>query len=120
VALARQPIDPQNRFLYHKTTNRDIYEAAHAAQPAYDDIILWNLAGEVTESTIANIVVRRRRELITPPVDCGLLAGTFRAELLSRGRIKEGIIRLEDLPQIDALYLINSVRGWMPAALGAK
>jgi hypothetical protein len=33
IALAASPIDPLNPLLYHKTTNRRIYEDAIAARP---------------------------------------------------------------------------------------
>lgn len=43
---------------------------------------------------------------------CGLLAGTFRAELIERGEITERVIRIDDLPTAEAIYLINSVQEW--------
>ena len=54
IAVAASPIDPANPFLYHKTTNRALYEQAVAARPGFDDVLLYNDRGEVTESTIAN------------------------------------------------------------------
>jgi para-aminobenzoate synthetase/4-amino-4-deoxychorismate lyase len=117
IALAKQPVDMKNHFLYHKTTHREIYEAARADFPDYDDVLLWNKHGHVTESTVANVVVRLNGELITPSLACGLLPGTYRAHLLESGRIKEGIILVEQLSNVEALYLINSVRRWIPAVL---
>ncbi len=84
-----------------------------ASRPDCDDVLLWNEAGEVTESTRANVVVQLAGERFTPPVGCGLLAGTQRAELLAQGAIKERVIRVEDLSEAEAIYLINSVRGWI-------
>ncbi|MHB9110206.1 MAG: aminodeoxychorismate synthase component I [Armatimonadota bacterium] len=117
VALASTPVDPRDRFLYHKTTHRAVYDAARAEHPGCDDVILYNERGEVTESALANIIVRFGNDLITPPVECGLLAGTYRAHLLDRGCLREGIITLDDLHRADAVYLINSVRRWIPAHL---
>ena len=51
ITVAPGPVDSSNPFLYHKTTNRNPYEAARAACPAYDDVLLFNERGEVTEST---------------------------------------------------------------------
>ncbi|MEE4273567.1 MAG: aminotransferase class IV, partial [Thermoanaerobaculales bacterium] len=93
-----------------KTTNREVYERARASRPDCDDVLLWNERGEVTESTIANLVARIDGELVTPPVSSGLLAGTYRDELLSRGEIAERVIRIEELKETEALYLINSVQ----------
>jgi len=115
VALAVEPIDPDDRFLYHKTTHRAVYERARASRPGYDDVLLWNPRGELTESTIANLVVRRRGRWLTPPVASGLLPGTYRAELLARGRIREAVLTPADLARAEAVYLVNSLRGWMRA-----
>ena len=82
------------------------------ARPDCDDVLLWNERGEVTESSIANLVVRIDGELVTPPVRCGLLAGTFRAELLERAEIVDRVIRVEELSRAESLFLINSVQGW--------
>ena len=117
VALAAAPVDPADVFLYHKTTRRDVYERARASRPEADTAILWNARGEVTEAAESNLVVARGARRITPPVACGLLPGTMRAELLERGEITEGIVSIDDLRAADSIWLINSVRGWMRAEL---
>ena len=48
---------PGSVWLYHKTTRREIYDEAAASRPDCDDVLLWNDRGELTESTIANVVV---------------------------------------------------------------
>jgi para-aminobenzoate synthetase / 4-amino-4-deoxychorismate lyase len=110
--IAKQPVDSGDVFLYHKTTNRAVYEKARADFPEAGDALLYNERGEVTESCIANVVVELEGRKVTPPVACGLLAGTFRDELLARGEIEERIVRLEDLRRADSVWLINSVRKW--------
>ena len=111
------PIDSNNLFLYHKTTNRQVYETAKAAFPDCDDVLLWNERGEITETCIGNIVVELNGELLTPSVKCGLLAGTFRADLLEQGKIREEIITVEMLTYINRIYIINSVQKWREAVL---
>jgi para-aminobenzoate synthetase/4-amino-4-deoxychorismate lyase len=117
VALAREPVDPREVFLYHKTTQRQMYEQARAACPDCDDVILWNTRGEITESTLANVVVRLEGRYYTPPVACGLLAGVYRGHLLQRGLLHERVLTPDDLRRAEAVYLINSVRGWICAEL---
>jgi para-aminobenzoate synthetase / 4-amino-4-deoxychorismate lyase len=117
IALAHEPVDGNDPFLQHKTTHRDVYEAARRTRPDVDDVLLWNTRGEITESCTANVVIRRGRNLVTPPVESGLLAGTCRAELVARGRIREAIITVDDMRSSDQIFLINSVRGWMRAEL---
>lgn len=117
VALARSPIDSRDVFLYHKTSRRAVYEAARAAWPACDDVILWNERGEITESCTANLAIDCEGERITPPIECGLLAGVFRAELLAQQRLVERVVTIEMLRAARRIHLINSVRKWLDAVL---
>lgn len=117
VALAATPVSRGDVFLYHKTTNRAVYERARASRPDADAVLLWNEDDELTESVDANIVVEIDGRRVTPPTECGLLAGTMRAELLGRGEIVEGVVRKADLPRATRIWLINSVRGWMDAEI---
>jgi para-aminobenzoate synthetase / 4-amino-4-deoxychorismate lyase len=110
--LAAEPIDAADVFLYHKTTHRAVYAAARDACSEGDDVLLFNQQGEITETLRGNIVVRCGQDLWTPPVSCGLLAGTYRAQLLAAGKIGQRVIRLEMLPECDELFFINSVRLW--------
>ncbi|HEY0722494.1 MAG TPA: aminodeoxychorismate synthase component I, partial [Pyrinomonadaceae bacterium] len=103
VALAAQPVDSSDRFLFHKTTRRR----------GGDNVIFWNERGEVTESSIANLVVPIDGELCTPPIECGLLPGVFRNHLLAEGKIKERIITIEEFKNAKEFFLINSVRKWI-------
>ncbi len=112
VVLADKPINVSNPFLYHKTTNREIYNTFKEKFTGYDNVLLWNDKKEITELCTANIVVKMKSELYTPPVECGLLAGTFRKYLLEQGTIIEKIIYIDDLKQAEELFLINSVRKW--------
>jgi para-aminobenzoate synthetase/4-amino-4-deoxychorismate lyase len=117
VALAQHPIDSNDVFLYHKTSRRATYDAARAARPDCDDVILWNERGEITESCTANVVIDQDGTLITPPIACGLLDGTLRAWLIDQKQIVERVIPIERLRAARRLSLINSVRKWMDARL---
>ena len=122
VALAQRPIDSADVFLYHKTTRRAVYDAALATRGDADEVILWNERGEITEACTANVVIELDDELLTPPIACGLLGGTLRAELLAAGKIVERVISIDLLRQTVArraarVWLINSVRKWMPVQI---
>lgn len=118
ITLAPAPVNAQTDiFLYHKTTHRVVYDQALGAARGYDDVLLWNSNGEITESCIANVVAEINGMLYTPPVVCGLLAGTYRDQLLREGQIMEKVIRIEDIGACENLYLLNSVRGMWPVLL---
>jgi para-aminobenzoate synthetase/4-amino-4-deoxychorismate lyase len=116
IALAASPVDSTDPLLRHKTTSRAIYDAARHARPDVDDVLLWNERGEITESTIANVVVELDGARVTPPLASGLLPGVYRAELLDRGEIRERVITKDDLEQAPRLWLVNSLRGWIDVA----
>ncbi|MBN1407093.1 MAG: aminodeoxychorismate synthase component I [Calditrichaceae bacterium] len=110
VRLAKNPVNSNDIFLFHKTTNRSVYDRAREESPDCDEIILFNETEEITELTNANIVVKINGKLYTPPVKCGLLAGTYRQYLLDRKEITEKPILLKSFKQHENIYLINSVR----------
>jgi para-aminobenzoate synthetase/4-amino-4-deoxychorismate lyase len=117
VGLAARPVDPASVWLYHKTTRRETYEEAAASRPDCDDVLLWNDRGELTESTIASVVVEIGGQRLTPPVACGLLPGIERARALAEGRAREGVVRITDLKPGQRLWLLSSLRGSREARL---
>lgn len=119
VRFATRAIDDRDPLVFHKTTARLRYDVElERCQPA-DDVILWNDRDEVTESTIANVVILSEGKHWTPPREAGLLAGTFREELISKGELFVRTITKAELVATGSFALINSVRGWMPATLAA-
>ena len=117
LAVDDVPVDPSDWRLFHKTSMRDRYRQARLRHPSADDVLLVNLDGEITESTIANVIVRIDGNWITPPVSSGCLPGVMRRVLLERGEIREAPVLVSDLARADGLALINSVRLRVPAVL---
>jgi para-aminobenzoate synthetase/4-amino-4-deoxychorismate lyase len=117
VRISPHPIDDQDPLIFHKISARDRYDAALTECQPCDDVIFRNPRGEITESTIANVVVEIDGKKWTPPREAGLLAGTMRAELIARGELFERTITVEEMERAGTFWLVNSVRGWMPAQL---
>lgn len=117
LAFAREPVDAADPFILHKTTRRIVHEAARRSRPEADEVLLWNARGEVTEGTIGNLVAEIGGVRCTPPLSSGLLAGTFRAEQLEAGRIRERVLTKADVSAARRLWLINSVREWIESEL---
>lgn len=113
VGLAREAIDSRDVFLYHKTTHRAVYELACASRPDCDEVMLHNERGELADATIANIVLDIGGRKVTPGIESGVLAGTFRSALLASGEIVAETLKKEDLAKASSIYLINSVRKWV-------
>jgi para-aminobenzoate synthetase/4-amino-4-deoxychorismate lyase len=117
VGLAAEPVHSGDLALRVKTTRREIYERAKSARPDLDDVLLWNERGEITESTIANVVAETDNTWYTPPVSCGLLPGVFRAAVLEARMVQERVVTKDDLRRATRVWLINSLREWIPARL---
>lgn len=117
LALASQPVDRSDPFLFHKTTARQVYDAAYQTRGEADDVILFNLEEELTETTISNLYLEIAGELLTPALSAGLLAGTYRRQMLAEGRAREARLTLSDLARADRLFVSNSLRGLGEAEL---
>ncbi|MCB5936667.1 aminodeoxychorismate synthase component I [Caldibacillus thermoamylovorans] len=113
IVLADKPIEHENIFYYHKTTNRKIYSQFQSQNPDIFDVLLWNKDMELTEFINGNVVLEIDGKLWTPPVKSGLLAGTYRGFLLKQGKISEKTLKLADLNTCTKIWLINSVRKWV-------
>ncbi|MFP4227860.1 MAG: aminodeoxychorismate synthase component I [Salinivenus sp.] len=123
VTIAEERVDPTNPLFYHKTTHRGVYTRARAAARAagFDEALLLNEEGQVTEGTYTNVFAEKGGELWTPPISCGLLGGVYRAHVLDRRPgAKERILALDDLRSADALYCCNALRGWRKVRLATS
>jgi len=118
LALAQQPFAAaHSEFVRYKTTRRAHYDAAAPSQAGVFDVILWNAAGELTECTRGNLAVCLDGQWLTPPLSSGLLDGVGRQVALQEGRLREAVLRVEDLQRASGLAFVNSLRGWIPATL---
>jgi para-aminobenzoate synthetase/4-amino-4-deoxychorismate lyase len=118
VELATSPVDRTDRFLYHKTTARSVYERHAAVHPGAFDVLLWNDARELTEFTRGNVVIELDGRRVTPPRECGLLKGIFRNELVARGEVVEAVVTTGDLDRATGIWFVNSLREWVDVTLG--
>ncbi|HEX6330576.1 MAG TPA: aminodeoxychorismate synthase component I [Actinomycetota bacterium] len=117
LALNDEPVDPNDVWLFHKTSRRAPYDRRRDRRPDVDDVILVNSRGVVTESTIANLAVSIEGRWVTPPLDSGLLPGTYRAVLLREGTLVERPVAIEELLGAAEVALVSSTRGWRPAVV---
>ena len=120
IALAKEPVDSRDVFLFHKTTHRRVYDLRRQDAPEADDVLLRNERGELTEFTIGNLVVELNGQWLTPPREAGLLAGVMREEGLESGFLKEQTLYPEDLRWASRVWRVNSLRGWQLIDLRAS
>jgi len=118
--LAHTRLDSANALLRHKTSLRQTYARARSEYTVTeaDEILLANERGELCEGTITNVFADfGDGVLATPLLDCGLLPGILRGELLDQSKAVEAVFGLDDLEGAKAVFVGNSLRGLIPARM---
>jgi len=101
----------------HKWRDRRLLDALAASARGAVPLLI-DTDGCVLEAAHANVWIVEGGELITPPADGRILAGTVRAAVLASGRgAREGSIDLERLAEADEVFLTSSISGRHPARL---
>ena len=122
VIFSPRKTDSNSVFLFHKTTQRKLYDEERAEfvdEKGYYEVLFVNENDEVTEGSYSNIFLQIKGKLLTSPVSCGLLPGVLRRYLLQQypGLVAEKTVRRKDFEQAEAVYIGNSVRGLVRVTL---
>jgi len=87
-----------------------------AQQQGFDEVILLNEHGDVSECTSANIFAVIQGKVCTPPLSSGCLPGVTRQVLLEEirlheiGAIEERALRVDDLYSADEVFITSTTR----------
>jgi len=95
----------------YKYADRRVFEDLRRLHPGVEELILCR-KGLLTDTTIANIALRRGMIWYTPRRP--LLAGTTRARLLEAGQLVESDISCDEITGYDELALMNAMIGFAP------
>jgi branched-chain amino acid aminotransferase len=93
------------------------YEEAH--DRGFDEVILLNERGEVSECTSANIFAAAGGEVWTPPIDSGCLPGITREVILEElrlpgVRVVEKTLFPADLEAAEEVFITSTTRDLLP------
>ena len=105
-------VDSKNRYQYHKTDYRPLYEPGFkaATEAGFDEVLFLNEMGSVVEGAISNIFIRSGSTWVTPPVSSGLLAGIWRQNYLESNLAIEEVITMDRLLAASEILMGNSLR----------
>jgi branched-chain amino acid aminotransferase len=112
-----------NRFAGTKVTswvfNLTLNEEAR--ERGFDEVVLLNQRGEVSECTSANLFAVFGREVRTPPLSSGCLPGITRELLLSEIRVPEieiveRTLTVADLSAADQVFITSTTRDVLPVS----
>ncbi len=98
----------------------NVWAVAEAVKEGFDEVVMLNERGEVTECTSANIFVVRGEKIFTPPLNSGCLEGVTRGILMEIApeagvSVLEQALRPEDLYSADEVFISSTNRNLISA-----
>jgi branched-chain amino acid aminotransferase len=96
----------EKRYPYQK--NLEIL--AEAKRAGFDDYILVNPDGFLTETAIANLIFKIDGQWLTPPLSDGVLPGVMRSLLVEKNGVIVRPIRANQLDEIEAGFVVSSLK----------
>ena len=92
-----------------------VWAVAEAHREGFDEVVLLNERGEVSECTAANIFAVKNSKVITPPLSSGCLEGVTRGVLMeiageANTSVVEQTMKLEDLYTADEVFMTSTNR----------
>jgi branched-chain amino acid aminotransferase len=96
----------------------NVWSLYEAQQSGFDEVVMLNERGEVSECTAANIFCVRDGRVSTPPLSAGCLEGVTRSVLLEMGGgagavVEERTLRPEDLYNADEVFISSTNRSML-------
>ena len=92
-----------------------VWAVAEAQREGFDEVILLNERGEVSECTAANVFIVKNGKVLTPPLSSGCLEGVTRGILMEVAAdagtsVTEQTLRLNDLYEADEVFITSTNR----------
>jgi branched-chain amino acid aminotransferase len=92
-----------------------VWAVAEAQREGFDEVVLLNERGEVSECTAANIFAAKGDKVLTPPLNSGCLEGVTRGVLTEVAgeagvSVVEQTLHLEDLYAADEVFVTSTNR----------
>lgn len=99
---------------YPYTENLNLLKEAQSA--GFDDYLLINHEGKVSETAIANLVFQIDGQWVTPPLSDGVLPGVMRALLVEKAGVLVRQIDAGQVPKIESGFVVSSLKIAQPIA----
>ena len=87
-----------------------------------DEVLILNAAGHITEAAVCNVGFVREGEVVTPPLEAGILEGITRGLLVSTiaaqagVRVREEFLTVKDLDGVEECFLLSSTKDLAPVS----
>lgn len=119
-SLRRNPIESLSPAWKTGNYLNNILGLREARSRGADDVVMLNLRGEITEAATSNLAFVRAGEVVTPPLDAGILEGITRGLLLREVApaagvsVSEAVLRPEDLAVMSECFTLSSTKDLTP------
>lgn len=112
VATVAWPRNERSPLMQLKTISyaENVLALAQAHQVGAEEAIFFNLAGNLSEGTGSNVLVRHMGTWITPPLSAGVLAGVTRALAIQWLGVEEADLSREEFLNSTEVILSSSTR----------
>ena len=118
VATALHRLHPETVNPAWKTGNylNNILCLREARARGADEVVITNLAGELTEAAVSSLFFVRDGALVTPPLSAGILAGVTRRLVIEQAvpraglAVREQALRVEDLPAFQECFITSTTK----------
>jgi len=117
VALSETHVSVNSTLAGMKHLNRldSVLARQSARRQGVDEVLMATDSGSIVEASSANLFFFRHGYWSTPPVDQAGVAGVIREQLLTRfPDIQISALAVDELDQVDAAFLSNSLMGLVP------
>jgi len=114
--LAARPTASQDPNFRIKANSRAVLQEHLDEHPDFDEVLLFNEKGELTEFCRGNLIVEIGGQFFTPPFENGCLPGIKISELLAEGIVQTKSLIHDDLTRCTRFFLTNSVVGMVEVA----
>ena len=120
--LRRNPIDALNPAWKTGNYLNNILCLREARARGFDEVLMLNSAGEVTEAAVSNIGFVRDGGVVTPPLTAGILGGITRALVLEKIAALAGVparettVRPEEFATMDESFLLSTTKDIAPVS----
>ena len=120
IMVSPHKLSKQVQYSKHKISRRNFYDEERErlkALTGIDEVIFLNESGKLCEGSFTSIFIEKDGKLLTPALKTGILPGVLRAQLLRSKKARTADLTEDDLLGAKNIYIGNSMRGLMPAAL---
>lgn len=114
VAQLKLAVQPLLAGLKHNNRLEQVLLKQELANTEYDDLLVLDQQGFITEASAANVFLHRGGIWHTPQLQRAGVAGVMRQNIMQQADIAQVNWRFAELASVDAIFICNALMGIVP------